>query len=600
MRRSLRGAICTAIYTAGTFAGAVSQAQADRVPVPVPKPAISLHRSAVALSALTPLSQRDVVTYRRIFALQRDGNWTAATALVRRLENRMLLGHVRFQRLMHPTDYRSSFDELRQWMRRYNDHPGAYRVYRLARLRQPDGWEAPPLPVYGLEHLSGFLSVTPVKKSKATRQQRQIIALIRDMIHGGKLIAAQRALQTEVLTSSSRAQLQARLALAYLMRKKPLRALGIASAVAEHSRDSTSLPDWVSGLAAYECNQFGRAAYHFVLHAQSSHAGNWNVSAGAYWAARALARHGQVQEANRWLVQAATHPTTFYGQLALAKLGSEGAIDWTVPSISQSDIATVAQLGGGRRAFALWQLGEIEAADAELLQHLTDAPPRLARAITTVATALRLPQTAVRGGYSQAVENGNFAAAALYPLPAWQPQGGFTMDRALIWAFVRQESAFDPRATSHAGARGLMQLMPSTANYIADTNRFQGKKRYELYEPAVSLNLGQRYLSYLMQKPNIGKNLFRLAIAYNAGGGNLVRWQAVGWIDDDPLMSIETLPFLETRLFVERVMANYWLYRTRLGQTTPSRAALVNNRWPNYVRMDKDDVEIPEGVYLAH
>ena len=174
------------------------------------------------------------------------------------------------------------------------------------------------------------------------------------------------------------------------------------------------------------------------------------------------------------------------------------------------------------------------------------------------------------------------------------------MDRALIWAFVRQESAFDPRATSHAGARGLMQLMPSTANYIADTNRFQGKKRYELYEPAVSLNLGQRYLSYLMQKPNIGKNLFRLAIAYNAGGGNLVRWQAVGWIDDDPLMSIETLPFLETRLFVERVMANYWLYRTRLGQTTPSRTALVNNRWPNYVRMDKDDVEIPEGVYLAH
>ena len=76
------------------------------------------------------------------------------------------------------------------------------------------------MPLYGLEHLSGFLSVTPVKKSKATRQQRQIIASIRDMIHGGKLIAAQRALQTEVLTSSSRAQLQARLALAYLMRNR--------------------------------------------------------------------------------------------------------------------------------------------------------------------------------------------------------------------------------------------------------------------------------------------------------------------------------------------------------------------------------------------
>ena len=101
-----------------------------------------------------------------------------------------------------------------------------------------------------------------------------------------------------------------------------------------------------------------------------------------------------------------------------------------------------------------------------------------------------------------------------------------------------------------------MQLMPRTANYIAGEKRFSGKSRDFLYEPSMNLALGQRYLRYLMRKGHVGQDLFRLLAAYNAGVGNLKRWDKRGSLSKDPLMFIETLPILETRLFVERVMAN--------------------------------------------
>ena len=78
---------------------------------------------------------------------------------------------------------------------------------------------------------------------------------------------------------------------------------------------------------------------------------------------------------------------------------------------------------------------------------------------------------------------------ALYPLPNWEPREGYRVDRALIFAFIRQESAFNVRAKSYVGARGLMQLMPATAGFIA-RKRFRGSKRNQLYDPALNISLG--------------------------------------------------------------------------------------------------------------
>ncbi len=176
--------------------------------------------------------------------------------------------------------------------------------------------------------------------------------------------------------------------------------------------------------------------------------------------------------------------------------------------------------------------------------------------------------------------------AGLYPLPHWQPESGFQVDRALIYAFVRQESRFDPNARSRSGARGLMQLLPSTASYVAGDPRYRRGRLRFLYFPEINLDLGQRYLLYLMGQDAVENDLFRLATAYNGGPGNLAKWQAAMDHRDDPLLFIESLPSRETRFFAERILANLWIYRARLGQPAPSLEALASGQSPTYLSLD--------------
>lgn len=573
-------------------------------PVPPAKPpgfaAASAAYSPLS-SAWRPLSAKDEGLYRQIFSLQRVGRWTDASRLIRQLDDQMLMGHVRFQRLMHPTRYRATYDELHQWMDQYSDHPGAYRVFALAKRRQPEGMEGLVLPVHGKEHLRQFLGEEQKAPPSPAATNRELAAPILSLISRGRLQEAEAAIKASPLAAGPSDFLRARTAFAYLLRKQPEAAFKLAAWAANRSRDETSLPDWVAGLAAYQLKRFKESAKHFGLHAQSRHASDWNASAGAYWAARALTRSGQDKQARRWLLIGAQYRYTFYGQLARERLGLSAPAGWEPVRAGKADLKTIKGLDGGMRALALAQVGEIRRADEELLQYLGSAGADLTGSIIRVAGHLRLPQAAVRGSYRLLTGfSQEPPPAALYPQPDWQPSEGKTVDEALLWAFVRQESVFNPNATSSAGARGLMQLMPSTANYIAGEKRFDGSARDYLYEPPTNLELGQRYLRYLMRKGHVGRDLFRLLTAYNAGVGNLRRWEKSGILAKDPLMFIETLPPLETRLFVERVMANLWAYRQRMGQPAPSLQQLANDRWPQYAAIDNSGVELARDQSRAH
>jgi soluble lytic murein transglycosylase-like protein len=157
---------------------------------------------------------------------------------------------------------------------------------------------------------------------------------------------------------------------------------------------------------------------------------------------------------------------------------------------------------------------------------------------------------------------------------------------------VRQESAFNPRAKSPDGARGLMQLMPSTASFIARDRGFRKRKRKQLFEPETNLELGQRYITHLLEHDLVRGDLFRLATAYNGGPGNLSKWQRKMDYKGDALMFIESLPSRETRLFIERVLANLWIYRKRLGQPAPSLDGIASGDWPTYVALDAKTREL--------
>ena len=286
-----------------------------------------------------------------------------------------------------------------------------------------------------------------------------------------------------------------------------------------------------------------------------------------------------------------------YGRRQLSRyvLWSLGPIPPQPPHRSdQLDTSATNQLltaPHGARAAALIDIGQTDLAERELLALPDWKDPATTRAMLAFTQFARLPRLGLEIAQRLLSDKGSGWSphdlrAVMYPLPHWRPKGGFLVDRALIYAFIRQESSFDPRAKSPDGARGLMQLMPRTASSLDKRKRFTGRRRNLLYDPALNLALGQRYLERLLNSRRVEGDLLRLSVAYNAGPGNLGKWERRMRYDNDPLMFVEILPSLESRLFVERVMANLWIYRLRLGQPTPTLTALASDRWPRYEALD--------------
>ncbi len=254
---------------------------------------------------------------------------------------------------------------------------------------------------------------------------------------------------------------------------------------------------------------------------------------------------------------------------------------------------TLTRLPAGRRALALIQVGQLGRAEQELKALAVAGGAHLARGIMAVADGADMPGLAIRLHDKLYADGDGFDAAA-YPLPGWKPKGGFRVDRALVYAVIRQESRFNPEARSKAGASGLMQLMPSTARYVARGSGHRVSRRSHLNDPGVNLALGQRYLRMLLGDGNVDGDLFRLAAAWNGGPGNLQKWRRETKHGNDPLLFIESIPSRETRIFIERLLANLWIYRDRMGQPAPSLDALAAGKWPGYTALDNNNVEVAQ------
>jgi soluble lytic murein transglycosylase len=210
-------------------------------------------------------------------------------------------------------------------------------------------------------------------------------------------------------------------------------------------------------------------------------------------------------------------------------------------------------------------------------------------ALIALASATRLPGLSLRLGAAITSANGKLYDAALYPLPRWEPDNGYEVDKALIYALVRQESQFNTAARSPAGAAGLMQLMPRTASYMTGRD-FSQNNDTALNDPELNLTIGQKYVQHLLGQENIDNNLFFMLAAYNGGPTQARQWQRELEYGDDPLLFIETVTASETRNFIERVLANYWIYRQQLGAKTPSLEAVAAGQWPIYAPPHRLDV----------
>jgi len=571
---------------------------AAAIPVPGLKPAVPSD------ALFTVLSASDVEAYRRIFAAQQVADWQTADRLIEGLSDRILMGHVLFQRYMHPTGWRSSFAELSGWLAVYADHPDADRIYRLALNRRPEGAAAPQAPTSGRldeaeDMVAGLYraetddeSLWDHLSSGERGTLRDLIAQIRRHIWNGNNDSARSVLEgsgfqglADPLTAD---RMAAEVARGYFIGGDDANARELAEPALERSGSRAMLAAWIAGLAAYRQDDLDAARHAFEVLAAGEPDEDL-VAAGAYWAARINLLTGNPAKVKTYLALAMTRPYSFYGLLAQQALGEGILLNERLPVLSDTECTTLAVLPEVRRAIALAQAGQQHRADQEFDGLSAYDRPGLAVAVLRLAGDLDLPATQFRlarellYGYAERFD------AGLYPLPPWQPGDGFTVDPALLYAIMRRESEFRAFSESDAGAQGPMQIMPSTAAYISGEDGYRNALRHLLSDPVVALELGQDYLDYLLALDSVDGNLFFALAAYNGGPGNLARWKDNTGATFDPLLFIETIPSRETRFFIETVMASYWIYRLRLVAATPTLEMVAAGDWPLY---PYDSVEV--------
>ena len=334
-----------------------------------------------------------------------------------------------------------------------------------------------------------------------------------------------------------------------------------------------------AGLAAWRKGRTARALDSFERGARAEGAPASLRAEGAFWAARAELRRHDVSGYYAWLRRAAAERSTFHGLIARRILGWGTGLILGRDVLSQADVDALAAIPRARRAFALLQVGQKACAEAEFRalwpEIAGDAPLR--RALVLAAAGANLTSLAAQMAELAQEADGIPHDALEFPVPPLHPAGGFVVDRALVYGITRTESNFDPTAVSRAGARGLMQIMPVTARAVSGDPRL---KPASLHDPAVNLGLGQRLLLRLADLPSVHGDLIRLLGSYNAGAAGFADAMSSRVGEADPMLFIDTIPILETRRFVRRVLASSWIYAARLGLPAPGLDDLAGDRIP--------------------
>ncbi|HXE17162.1 MAG TPA: lytic transglycosylase domain-containing protein [Stellaceae bacterium] len=322
------------------------------------------------------------------------------------------------------------------------------------------------------------------------------------------------------------------------------------------------LAGWI---ALRHLNNPAEAYQHFVkLYEHSKMA--ISHARGAYWAARAAAAMHQSKEAADWYEKAAANRTTYYGQLASAAIHDVGTIKVErEPEPAQADIAKFEALELVRAARDLVAMGDGEDARPFLFQLIENAKsPADYVQVARLALALERPDMELTAA-KRAVNDGVNLFAENYPLIALPPGG--KSEPALVLALTRQESGFDQGAVSPVGARGMMQLMPFTAQKMAKSLSLPYSAGLLTDDRVYNMRLGRAYIDEMLDQFS-GSYVLAIA-AYNAGPARVGQW--IGQFGDPRAKNanvidwVESIPISETRNYVQRVLENLQIYRFMLG-----------------------------------
>ncbi|MBM3520544.1 MAG: lytic transglycosylase domain-containing protein, partial [Alphaproteobacteria bacterium] len=319
-----------------------------------------------------------------------------------------------------------------------------------------------------------------------------------------------------------------------------------------------------------------------------------------YWQGRSLMRLGRAEEAKAAYRKAAEHSTVYYGQLAreaigLGKVPEDISNGLSTPAaqkrVARDEVVRAFQImrrAGSRDDLGmfLWALaGRFESVDE------MNAVADLVSDAGGATMALRLAKASAQRGVD--IDHWNYPIRAL---PNWQ-QIGKPVEKALVFGLARQESEFNPTAGSVAGAQGLMQIMPNTAKLIARQYGLKYKKGILTSDPAYNVKLGAAHLGDLVE--DFGGSYVLTLVAYNAGPRRSVEWvDEYGDLRDgrtDPIDWVESIPFQETRQYVQKVLQNIHVYRSRLAPKTvrPMTADLARGAVQPFKLAASDERAVP-------
>ena len=529
------------------------------------------------------LSADDVTLYRQVMAAERAGQYSRAKTLFAKVSDPSLEGYAEAQHFLSASAKSLTVEPLVEWLQKYRDLPIADRIYRLAVAHSTKTVRKGrkkikvaivtniPTPSGVGRRTGGYEDVELPEPVPSSEAARGVMPGILAAIKAGQPDQALALLQSvqSSCTATDTAIMTHRIAASYRAEGRDADTFRLTSSVFD-----PGVPQllWDAGFAAYRLKDWANAESYLERLAETASAQNSLRAQGAFWAARAHMQSGDPLKVITLLNFAAEKEPSFYGLISERMLGIDTQTGFADAILNQGDFRDLMAVPAARRAVALWQIGESEFVGPELNRAFVDNNERLDPAMSALARAIGVPNVELRASEKSAARG--IMLTGLFPVPPYNPDGGYRIDSSLVLAFARIESRFQTQATSPVGARGLMQVMPATASKLGVTDPDT------LYDPSTALSVGQKYIEQLLNR--LDGNLLELGGAYNAGPMAVSRWRTTKAGGEDPLLFVESIPVAETRSYVKRLMVYHWMYRRRFGQDAKSLEDTAQGGWPIY------------------
>ncbi|MGE3692257.1 MAG: transglycosylase SLT domain-containing protein [Novosphingobium sp.] len=526
------------------------------------------------------LSQDERAYYSDLFSAIDKGDWTKVQSLFAQKPDGPLHLEAKAEYFTAPGSPRIELDELNQWLTKGRGLPQAEQIARLALSRGANG--VPDLP--DAQRLSSLPSMPKRIRPRETgdgTMPGNLASAIQLKIKNDDPAGA-RALLDGIdwtLSDQARAEWRQKVAWSFYIENDDQSAYALGQLAAQGAGPWVAEGWWTAGLAAWRLGDFTGAEEAFGNAA--SRAGNPELmTAALYWQSRAAIRNRQPEKAADLLRKAAGRDETLYGMLAIEQLGLKLPETHFEADFTQDDWQKLRDVPAVRAAVGLSQIGQDGRADEVLRYQARTGSAAQYQSLSRLARDLGMPSTQLWMGYN-APYGGQIEPATRFPTPKWVPVGGWQVDPALVYAHALQESMFRASVVSPAGARGLMQIMPATGRQHGAALGYSGNAS-DLNKPEVNLAFGQRHLIMLRDDASTQGLLPKMMAAYNAGTVPVRRWATEIRDQGDPLLWIESVPYWETRGYVNIVMRNYWMYERQAGGPSESRMALAQGMWPTF------------------